>query len=483
MFAGRFAVPSAHHALGTLLALGAMAGALPGSPAAAARREATTVSGTVFDSLSDAPLVGALVQLVGTRNDGRVWSARTDARGTFEMHDVPSGRYLIGFWHPALDSMGIEIAPRAMTVDDELSLRVALAIPTPFAIRAQLCPHTQPADSTGLLLGFVRDIDTGAHLTNARVILSWTELVMDKQGMRTQEKRAQVRAGDAGWYAVCGVPAAGPVAVHAEAGSVASGDINLDVPSRGLLHQDFAVPTAPDVAAHEAHRRGTAALTGVVRDESGRPLVDAQLILWGTSVTASTRSDGTFSMAGLPSGTRTLEVRYVGYAPGVAVVDLAAGRTRTVTVRLSHHATVLGSVTVAGRRTRAEERMAGFLQRRSLGFGHFMTRTEIARRKPIRFTDVLRSVPSLDIAPTGGNRTTILSKHGSALGGACRPDIYLDGTRLVGDVDLDAMVRPEDITGVEIYSGISETPAQFQGSGMCGAIVIWVGPRVAARNP
>ena len=68
-----------------------------------------TVRGSVFDSLAHAPLPDALVQLVG---DDLVspygHTVRSDSLGTFEFTDVPAGRYLLGFIHPMLDSLGIE---------------------------------------------------------------------------------------------------------------------------------------------------------------------------------------------------------------------------------------------------------------------------------------------------------------------------------------------------------------------------------------
>ena len=80
-------------------------------------RRGATVRGSVFDSLAHAPLPDALVQLVG---DDLVapygHTVRSDSLGTFEFTDVPAGRYLLGFIHPMLDSLGIEPLVRAVTV-------------------------------------------------------------------------------------------------------------------------------------------------------------------------------------------------------------------------------------------------------------------------------------------------------------------------------------------------------------------------------
>ncbi len=42
--------------------------------------------------------------------------------------------------------------------------------------------------------------------------------------------------------------------------------------------------------------------------------------------------------------------------------------------------------------------------------------------------------------------------------------------------ELDFLVRPDEIGGMEIYNSPTETPAQFNSFAACGAIVIWTRP-------
>lgn len=56
---------------------------------------ADQVSGTVYDSLFQRPLAGAMVQFVGAGDSvvGRVFSAVTDSTGRYQLANVPGGPY------------------------------------------------------------------------------------------------------------------------------------------------------------------------------------------------------------------------------------------------------------------------------------------------------------------------------------------------------------------------------------------------------
>lgn len=461
--------------------------ALPVAPAAGQR---AAIFGTVYDSLNARPLDGAMVQLAASNLHGRVLNTRTDSDGRFQLRNVRPGEYLVGFTHPSLDSLGLEVPPRKLLIDEKTAqLQFALAIPTPIAVRAQLCPATQPIDSSGLLIGFLRDADTGTHLDSGTVILEWTEVIVGKDGINAERKFASAAATGAGWYAICGLSTAGPISARAEVGGNSSGYIDIKVPPRGVLHRDFSVPigsAAVTVAVKDTGdagvvslRRGSASVAGVVHNDQGKPLAGAQLMVWGSGITTTSGDDGRFRISSLPAGTQTVEVRYVGYSPERVTVDLTSGRTVSITIAMSQRADVLDAVTVYGQ-TQLDRDLAGFNQRRKLGFGRFITRADIEKKRPLRFTDLLRSTPGLRIVPTGGMDYTIVAAHGSIAGGACRPLIYINGALLANGEGIDMMVEPNEIAAVEIYNGVGETPPQFRGGtkGECGSIAIWTVPNL-----
>jgi hypothetical protein len=416
--------------------------------------------------------------------------------GSFSIPAVQPGEYIVGFTHPFLDSLGLDIPPMRLQVDGSAPLQLSLAIPTPLAIRARLCPDTPPADSSGLMLGFLRDADTRAHLDSGSVILEWTEVrvTKDQKGIIPVRRSATASATSTGWYALCGVPTAGPIAAHAEIGGNRSGLIDVRVPPRGVLHRDFNVPRGEAAVAvvrsdsdtvnvdmRRAHaaplRRGSARLAGSVRDRNGRPLGGARLMIWGTDIATNARDDGTFALGNLPAGTQTLEARQIGYAPRRVVVDLASHRTDSVTVMLDKVADVLGEVTVYGEKSGLSKKLAGFRQRMRAGFGHFITRADIERRGPIRLTDMLRGIPGVALEPVGafGFRVT------SSRPGACsQAIIYIDGHRLAMSrgggndyISINDLVWLDWVVGIEVYADGLSAPAEYGGWGSCPRVVIW----------
>lgn len=478
-------------ALLTTFRVAAVAQEIPGSDAASGVTAPVTVSGTVFDSLAGKPLADALVQVVARGENARAWSATSGADGAFEIVGVPHGLFIVGFMHPVLDSLGLTVQPRTIEVSSDGPAHVQLAIPSAHTIRQLLCTGTPPSDSTGLLLGFIRDADSGDPLPGATAVVSWPELVV-KNGIRTERREVPIRSNDAGWYALCGAPADGPITARAELGRDASGIIEVNVPPDGVLHRDFYVPRgAAAVAVSDDDRsdrkgaaraelvirHGSARLSGTVRNAEGQPLSGAQIVVWGSDVGGSTRDDGSFTLSGLPAGTQALEARYVGYAPRRVAVDLASDETRSVIVTLDQRADVLDQVMVYGKATRRRVDITGFLERRLSGVGHYFTRADIARIQPYEFTDIMRRIPGIKLVPTSYFDYTILSSRGTGLGpsGTCQPAIYVDGTRLIDDTGINAMLLPGDVAALEVYPGPAGAPTQYS-DGKCGTILVWTGP-------
>jgi hypothetical protein len=139
-------------------------------------------------------------------------------------------------------------------------------------------------------------------------------------------------------------------------------------------------------------------------------------------------------------------------------------------------------VTVFGKASRRRNDFTGFLQRRKGGIGNFYTRTDIDRMHPFEFVDIMRRVPGLKVVPTSYFDYAILStRSGGMMGMAgtadqgCQPTVFIDGARLIDDVGVNNMIRPQDVAAVEVYAGPSETPPQYL-YGNCGSILIWTGP-------
>ena len=203
-------------------------------------------------------------------------------------------------------------------------------------------------------------------------------------------------------------------------------------------------------------------------------MAEVQLILRGSAGQATTDARGGFVLSDLPAGTFTLEARHLGFAPKRMAVDLASHRATTVAVTLDKEVPVLNTVHVYGN-ARSNATLGGFLERRQQGLGHFFTRADIEKQHPIDISEIFRRVPGVDVISVGGFGHRLIIRGYSGLG-ACQPAFFVDGVRaaLPDDGNIDDLVIPDDIVGIEIYNGESETPPQFEGHG-CGVVVIWTG--------
>jgi hypothetical protein len=292
---------------------------------------------------------------------------------------------------------------------------------------------------------------------------------------------------------VCGVPAGVELAASAAAPGRASGEVALEVPPRGFVVRDLtlgdtvsqATAAAPDGAAARPragrHRAGattpapvalgTARLTGTVRDPAGRPVRGARASVRGAAGESTAGEDGTFALGGLPAGTRTLEVRALGFAPRPVAVDLAPGRAATVDVRLDRVAT-LAPVTVVGTPSPHSAMLGEFLaRRRHAGFGRFVTAEDLERWKPAVVTAALHGTGVL-VAPDGRGGTMI---RGPGRLAYCPALVFLDGTELAPGDRIDEHVRPQQVAGIEVYPDPAFAPPQYSGPRRngCSVVLVW----------
>jgi hypothetical protein len=217
-----------------------------------------------------------------------------------------------------------------------------------------------------------------------------------------------------------------------------------------------------------------AGLVGLVRDSTGHAIPGVEVrISGGQLLYARTDDSGGFRLTGLAPGATRVTVRRLGFAPDTVHLTLRAGRIDSLVLSLGMVAAALPGVLVQDEyEARSHRILAGFWERRSRGFGSFLTRDEIERRNPYDFVDLARGIPSMRILSING-RPTIRFGRSMTLRD-CPPQYIVDGMRIEnGSPDEFA---PQDIEALEIYPGPATTPPQFTNRPFtytCGAIVIW----------
>jgi len=329
----------------------------------------------------------------------------------------------------------------------------------------------------GRLTGTVTDSTLGRPLADARIVIAGTSLF----AITNSEGRFFIPDVPAGSYSITFshprldslgvVPRAVEIRLEPGAGS----DIRLFVPLAPGAQPARPAPVgnrppqAPPPQAKPVERAGPTAFVGTVVDAStARPITGALLQIRGTNVRNVTDDRGRFVLWGVAPGQHTLDMEMLGYAQRAEPVTAVAGRTLELTVALSTQPIELDPISIVVRSDWLE--MNGFYERREEGLqGTFVDRTEIESRAMATFRDLFTAVPSLrvDFIDPGRTRIVMRRNPGSGTGEGCSPQIYVDGQRIVRDLD---SIEPTIVEAMEVYAG-ALAPAGFGNS--CGAILIW----------
>jgi len=265
---------------------------------------------------------------------------------------------------------------------------------------------------------------------------------------------------------------------------VSSGEVAAEVTNGFLALRAFSIAAQTQIAEVKGDSgkitkiaKGSAKVTGVVVDKTGKPLSGARVMLQGGGATAISKQNGEFTLDSLPSGTQALEVRKLGYAATDVPVELSTNEPAKKTITLGDFVPVLETMRVEAAQDKALSKV-GYLERKQTGMGFFMDGDKI-NHSSLAFSDVMRVAPGLRITPTGDGRTYTIADARSASNGCV--NFYVDGTlwQTLQPGDIDSYVRPAELVAVEVYHG-SQTPPQFSPPGQsgCAAIVAWTVARV-----
>jgi hypothetical protein len=181
---------------------------------------------------------------------------------------------------------------------------------------------------------------------------------------------------------------------------------------------------------------------------------------------ARTNERGEWSIANAPEGTRMLEVRALGYYPDRRHVNVVEG-SAPVRVALSTLKAVLDTVKIRASRLALDE---GFMKRKRIGLGKFITPEDIMRFTPVNTTDLFKRLPGIRV-----DTDTDAIKMRGAFEDWCTASVFIDGQYMsfLTIEDIDSWVPPQRVAGVEVYSG-AFVPSEFQvGLNGCGSIAIW----------
>lgn len=440
--------------------------------------EAGVVAGVLRDSVSGEPLAGADIVLRDWDDAANFlprppaakarFSAVTDEGGVFRLEGLPDGVYAAVADHPLLRMAGVWMNERRVVVDDRRASLLELWVPAvEIATAAESGVPTVVDEECGgrtSLAVTVRDESGLVALPNAMVVLRWSDAV--RRPLRDE-------ADANGRLVLCVPPDSRQATVWAELGDASS--------------EQSVVQLEPG-GAHEVELRlllgdtRTGRIVGEVRDaRTRRPVATAAVSVAGRAQVVESNQAGYFVLTGLPVGEHELSVRHIGYVPLIHPVTVARGLTTEVAVDISAEAFEMEPIVATVIRPRNLE-IRGFYERRHWGElsggGTFYTAEDIERRRPLRITHMIADVPGMRLRCNGSGirGCKVESSRSSAAGfgtEGCELNVHLDGIKM-SSKELDELVLPAEIAGIEVYAGAAAVPAEFAGSdARCGAVVIW----------
>src|SRR5437867_4201898 len=170
----------------------------------------------------------------------------------------------------------------------------------------------------------------------------------------------------------------------------------------------------------------------------------------------------------LDAGVFMIEIRAVGFAPGTGRAPLKPHQVLAYHFELERLPYELPEVVVKGKGPLSVRRFADFERRRESGLGAFLTQERIERANTASLVDVLATVRGVQQVCISNQCVAKMVRSPPG----CYPQYYLDGNE--SSSYFARLTPPQDVKGVEIYRGSSETRGEVQGCNSgCGVIAIW----------
>lgn len=212
-------------------------------------------------------------------------------------------------------------------------------------------------------------------------------------------------------------------------------------------------------ASSPAAAQESTALNGYVRDaETGETLLQANVVVQGTSRGAATNNAGYYTLRDLAPGTYTIVFSYLGYRTRTEEVTLAPGETKRLDVVLTPTDLQTDEVVVTGEQDE-------FTDQR-VGVDRLQTAT-ITQLPSVLTPDVFRSLALLPGVTTASDYSSNLYIRG---GGPAQTLIQLDRTTVYNPTHFFGFFstfNPDAIKDVQLYKGTY--PAEY--GGRLGSVV------------
>jgi hypothetical protein len=241
------------------------------------------------------------------------------------------------------------------------------------------------------------------------------------------------------------------------------------VPGRLIL--PAAALFAAGLSAQEARpASGTnPTVSGVVKDAVGTPIPEVEVgVVTGERLQqfVITGQDGKFLLSGVRAGVIPVRFRRLGYAMQVMEIDARNPASSTLEIVLRTAPGELEDVMIAAN---DQARLREFYEHKSQrgSYAKFYEQDEIRRRGVMYTSELFRSMPGISIKTSGSGGNSIRIR-------GCQPMVWVDAQR-IPNAELDEVASPSDIAGIEFYTSMAGTPAQYMDrtNRACGTVLVW----------
>lgn len=420
-----------------------------GQEAPASRRY--KIRGTVFDSIVGVPLAGAVVQVAARGSEGAPHTVVTDSLGRFVVPNLPSGAFVVGFYHDNLTALGLDAPLAAVELSADSVVMVNLWIPSVPVVRALRCGGDISADAGGMLVGSLRDAEDGSAVHGAVLRLSWRALALDSANYRTVTERATAEIAADGSYLVCHLPVDATLDLEVTApGHRALTGAAVVIPVSGVARLDIAL-------VDTARKTGTSQIRGRVTRPSGQVVTTGRVIIAALGREVPIR-EGQFLLNDVPPGSWIVEARVIGSEPQPMLVSARDSAPTVVEMRVGESLQRLEAVTVVGKRDANTRLLDEVLRRKRIGMGTVFLPGSPALRSATFTSDVMKEARGFLYQGQGR-----ITARGTS-GGRCQYiAVYVDDIlQPDGFNGLDTVARPSEVLAIETFPDILLAPVQYR---------------------
>lgn len=247
------------------------------------------------------------------------------------------------------------------------------------------------------------------------------------------------------------LPSSKSVSLHAREITVAAAltevllDAGVDVAVARGGH--MALVKRPALAAVPVIDSGV--VSGRVTDKAtGAPIAGATVIIEGTRHSATTGSDGQYSIADVPEGTYEVRARYIGYAPLMGSITVSADSEVAADFALAKSVQALDelvTVTPGGMQTAVKALPTPVT---------VITAEDIDAQRPQTINEVFRQAVPTGVGFAASNQpffSNLSLRGGSSISGRSAAKVFIDGVevsaREISPVDPASIARVEVLRG------------------------------------